>query len=107
MSELNEDHEGLKFKCEECGKEIDPDPDCMVELQLDLEHEMEEGEEWKGECSAPELSLEDREKVKSAYQIDDATLDKVLSEGTASIGGVCVCKSCQNQAHLEQYGWKP
>lgn len=88
----------LKFKCDNCGKEFDADPDCMMEAETLACTEPEEGEEWKGFQPHPhpiELSPEDREEVKKMYGFNDEQLDRSL-RGEPVLTGCCFCKECQD-----------
>lgn len=85
------------FTCDECGKDFPADPETMVEEGVSAHHDIVPGEEWKHDGHTPELSPEDREKVKGELGVSDEELDRILSGEMVTIGGICICKPCQDQ----------
>lgn len=93
------------FTCDVCHKELFPDPETMVEWEI--EAGLDEGEEWRGEDEHPhELSAERRAEVKASLQIDDAQLDDLLAGKRVSNGGV-ICRDCQDELYEDEYGEPP
>lgn len=95
----------IKFTCQECGKEFDPDPDTMLEEHLGAEcvecdsaglatdGNLITGEELAamtdGELREIGLTPEGRERLFAGEDV--------------VTGGVCICKECQDRMEAEQY----
>lgn len=51
----------IKFRCERCGKDFDPDPDMVMEAGIvtpeDYQKHYEEGQEWAGEAPTTEGAI--------------------------------------------------
>lgn len=98
--------EEIKFKCEECGKEFDPEPDSMVELHLKgecpccvdgvSEEELEEMIESGEAITAEKLS------TMTEYELSEVGLtvdqrDALLRGEEMTIGAACICQECQDR----------
>lgn len=102
--------EELKFTCEECGKEFDPDPDSMVELKIGGEcphceghsHEEVEAMLERGEAiTGAELAAMSDAELKE-HGITPADREKLLLGKTVAVGGMCICRECQDRLAEEQ-----
>ena len=102
--------EQLTFTCEECGKQFDPDPDAMVELQMgaecpccdgvdhaEVERMLESGEA----ITAEQLAELDEEELKE-LGLTTADREKLLNGEPVGIGGMCLCRECQDRLAEEQ-----
>lgn len=97
----------MNFKCQECGKDFEPDPDTMMECHVSAEWADEDGEEWKGQSEPMEMTPEMREQAKKQLGCDDEQLDRLLSGEEVVCGALCICKECQDRMHEEQHGYRP
>lgn len=84
--------------CDWCGKEFPADARACTEVGFSVEHEPEEGEEWKGRCEVtPEaFTPEQRQQMKRQMDLDDAQLEQLLTTGRVDGLGGIVCLECQD-----------
>lgn len=97
--------EELKFVCQECGREFDPDPDSMVEIHIrgecpccesgltedDLSKMLEEGTAITAEQL---LEMNEEELKEVGLSVQDK--EKLLMGEDVVSGGMCICKECQD-----------
>jgi len=98
MSEENEDE--VKFTCEECGKQFDPDPLTMHELNLSLvQVPKEEAERLAEQGSA--IFFEDLDSAAPELKergLSDKDIETLKNGGTVALEGICICRECQDEA---------
>jgi len=103
----------IKFTCEECGKQFDPDPDTMLELHLgpepcpcceggeahqeELEKAVEDGEAF----TADQLAAMSEDHLKE-IGLTPEDRDKLLRGETITTGAICICKECQDRLAGEE-----
>lgn len=92
--------EDIKFKCEECGKEFDPDPDTMRELHIGSELVPEE-DTTISELPSPEELSSMSEFHLSELGLTTDDRDKLLRGEDVVVGAICVCKECQDRLASE------
>lgn len=84
----------IKFKCEECGKEFDPDPNSMVEMiisedETQIDENEDENEPYKNfPVEEIELSLQEMDALSRGEEV--------------AVGGMCICTECQDKLGEEQ-----
>jgi hypothetical protein len=93
--------EELKFKCEECGKEFEPDPDSMVEMHLSATMLSIDEETPHGAIDAEELNAMSKDDLKE-NGLTEEDRQKLLAGEELTIGGCCICKECQDFMSEEQ-----
>lgn len=95
----------IKFKCEECGKEFEPDPAAMVEIEMGPELLPEadaERMEESGQClTAGDLREADAEQLQE-WGLTEKERDLMLSGESVATGGICICVECQDRMAEEQ-----
>lgn len=75
----------LKFRCEMCGEEFDPDPDTMLECSVEVNViDAETGEKI-------ELTPEEEKEVLKETMGDDNEVQLF------SRGAICMCLKCQDK----------
>lgn len=91
--------EEIQFTCSECQKQFDPDPDWVLVEEIDAIIEPSGCDEDCDCCPAEghALSPESREEVKANLGINDDELNEILRGGKVAVGGVIICKECQDQ----------
>ena len=103
------DPDPLKFCCEECGVEFDPDPAMMLEGGISPEW-MEEQEVQALESSGVEQLSAERLESMSAdelaeYRLTPEDRDKLIS-GESIPFGMCLCLNCQDEMLKAQEGFE-
>lgn len=99
-------NEEIKFKCDECGKLFDPDPDSMVECHLSPEvvsHEEAEAYEAEGGITPEQLAAMDETALREIGLTADQR-EKLLNGEDITSGGMCICVECQDRLDEEQGG---
>lgn len=86
----------IKFKCEECGKEFDPNPDTMIEMIIS-----------EDACEEVEIDDEESNEPYKNYPVEEINLSlqemDALSRGEeVPVGGMCICIECQDKLEKEQ-----
>lgn len=100
MSE--ESIEELKFKCEFCDKEFDPDPDAMVEWCMEpCKVKRCEAEEDENFIPADDLANMNEFDLKAIGLRTDQR-DALLNGETVVTGGKCICLECQDEMAADQ-----
>ena len=92
--------EEIQFTCSECKRQFDPDPDCVLVLQADAAMDFGDGAEPEP-CDDCELSPEDREDAKAEFGVNDEELDLMLAGNPVDVGGIIICKDCQDKLAAE------
>lgn len=100
----------LKWTCDWCGCEFDPDPDSMVESGISAIHpEPDPSEEWKDTkaptCDTPDLataSPETLEEIRQELGLTPEQLQELIATGHTNTGYSCLCPTC-----LEDEGEPP
>jgi hypothetical protein len=94
----------VKFQCQECGKEFDPDPDTMRELSMTGECPCCDGispEETEELLASGEAFTGEQLEKMSDYELSEIGLspqdrDNLLAGASVSVGAICLCKDCQD-----------
>lgn len=90
----------LKWTCESCGTEIDPHPDCVVEILLDVSHEDEDGNPIEDDGTLHELSEEDKIEAAAEMGVTVEQIEKVLAGGVVEQGAKILCMTCQDEGNF-------
>lgn len=97
--------ENIKFTCEECGKEFEPDPDAMVEIDMGpqlVPGEQAEALEESGRAISAEMLQSASADDLHEMGLTPAERDALLSGKMVTIGGMCICIECQDRLAEEQ-----
>ncbi len=92
------------MRCDWCGSDFPADPRCCLEGGVEIDHDIEEGDEWKGGPELPSansFTRQDREDLKRAFGIDDRQVEELITRGKVEGVGVIVCLRCQEEASIE------
>lgn len=92
--------EEIQFTCCECQKQFDPDPDCVLLEQVDAQFVPEDGSDPEP-LDAFELTQDEREDAKKQLGINDEQLNQILMGEAATVGGITICKECQDRMESE------
>lgn len=93
---MNDD---IKFKCEECGKLFDPDPDSMVECHLSPElvsDEEADKYEAEGGITPEQLEAMDETSLRE-IGLTAEQRKRLLNGEEITTGGMCICVECQDR----------
>jgi len=97
----------FKFKCQQCGKLFEPDPDSMVEMhwtpQEATEAEAAAAEEDGSVITAEQLAAMSPDELEEMGLTEEAR-EKMLRGEEVAAGGLCICTDCQDQLSREQHG---
>lgn len=101
------DDEELKFTCEQCGGEFDPDPEMMVEGGIGPECVSDENLKDL-EATGIETLNRERLETMSDEDLEDFGLkpgdrEKLLA-GESIPFGMCICVECQDKMLADQEG---
>lgn len=101
----------LKFLCEVCGKQFDPDPGSMVEVLMHGEcpccegglsrQEAEKLTESGEAIAADQLAAMNEEELRE-IGLTPEERDRLLAGEDIAIGGACICRECQDRLAAEQ-----
>lgn len=97
---MNSSDETVQFKCEECGKLFEPDPEAMVELTMGGQCECCDGFTEKGESG--ESYTPEEIAAMNADQLEEIgltpeTREKLLAGEEVTVGAMCLCRCCQDR----------
>lgn len=91
----------IKFKCEECGKEFEPDPDTMLEVELISQHiteeQLEELKELVEQNPEEFKQLTDEGMPDIIKNISPEDRERLKNGESVPVGGICICKECQDK----------
>jgi len=95
----------IQFTCSECGKQFPADPDAMVEMHMGVEArpswEADKLTESGEAIEAIDLEQATPEDLKAAG-ITPEQRDALLKGENVTVGGVCICRECQDRLGEEQ-----
>lgn len=94
----------VQFRCQECGRTFDPDPDTMLESELGAEvvseAEADEMAELGTGILAEDLAEADEDELRE-LGLTPAQRDALLRGESVPFGGLCICKECQDKLAAE------
>jgi len=93
----------LKFKCEECGKEFDPDPDTMMETHWCAVYEPAFGEPENTHAADAVVLEEATDDELKMAGLDREAAQKILAGEEVVAGAMCICRECQDRLLKEQH----
>jgi hypothetical protein len=99
---MNDEEEEILFQCESCGKEFPADPDTMIEAGFGpIIVPENEDEDTQAEFTPDELAHMSEDEL-SELGLNPDTRDALLRGEDVMVGGICLCRDCQQRARESQ-----